>query len=1501
MVRSTSVGTMRAAVLFGAVGLAVAVWPMGTHAQVAAQLNPVYVDDAPTASDTLARVKDHLGSGNLDEAVRVLQVLLDEHGGRMTASADDPEVFVGVRARVHAELLNSAPMLARYRALFNPRAAAELEAGGAANVETTLLLTSAGFESALRTAQRQQEAGQFEAARLTLEQLERHPDRLGGAGAGDKAASLGADAAALLRTTASFIDRAEVWARAERWAAEAGAGRIERVPHLWPKGATVRGESPLDALPELMTTGLISKPLWSIALGPNNPSSLEFPGGGLGNMGRGSGAGNIPPNARMLEILPTASEDLLVINDGTVISAWDRFTLSPRWWVQPSGIAQGKGGEDGEVDRAFGFQRRGSWNNFSGSDALTVTIRGRYGAFSTGRAAGSGRDGDDRVHGIDAKTGRVRWTRTLTDIDPGLADSSIRGPVEMTEGVVIVSARKHLPDRRLLSLTLIGLDADSGKTLWQRLVGSAGWLPFAAQAFGPEGPIVDRGVVYRTDRLGLVAAVEAVSGRTVWVRRMPAEASNAGPSDPQPWEISRPVIDNTRERPSLIVITPDQKRIVRLDTSTGAVLGESAIARFSQPAPAYLLSVGESLVAVAASTPGTNGSSRITVAPLASFETSTVQMTPSFDPPGIWGRVSVIGDKLLVPISGGLAVVDPANATQPPLVQALDEPGNVLAIGRQLLVVDDTRAHSYLQWETAESILTDRMKGDPKDPTPAVTFTELAYRAGRPERIASSVDAALAAIKVEPEGERSQLARARLFETLNTMVNSGLEPVEHQSPGAGLDRAITAPTLPVEGAAPTSTNASRGRGAVPPRIQDRNLLAALVDRLGVAATSTDDRVAFALARGRLAEQDGSAAIADATTAVALYQKVLDDPQLSSANWRGNGVSIRGELEAVRRIEQLISKFGVGIYATQEEESRRALAEAGEGAAVEQLEQIVARYPLASSTPAAYLKLHDAYRKGDRARSSTIALELGLKAAQRISNASATAVGELAGRLINELRAKKQMQAAAGVLRNVKRKFPQIQLTAEGAALDTAMIEGDLARSIAATMRWPRIGQITGEHMQLIKGSSLLTPILHDSTPHVVGCVAMESEREVSIWSADGVGGGGELKKMWSRRIDEAGASLIKTTADAAYILSRSNKIGGVEKVPVSLGANGWKSEPPIKLFPADDGSRGMNRAPGVMADQFETPDDGIVPADDLIVAMDERTLVLVQRGGRIAALDTDTGEVLWNGSTPIARVYDVQISGGVLVIAGDAGKADAAGAMMDVSPTIQIVDARTGRMGQRLADLEGRVRWVRLTDEGALVCGLESKVLSIDLTTSQRNWTIESPDVMPAAAAWIFGDRLLLMSTDRTLWLASVSSGRLNPKPLDAPRSHVESTRELDAYLTSGNPDGPFAVATQQGIMIFGPTGELDGVDGMGGLDTMILPRAAEDRAVAVETVSDGRGNEGLMQFSIHVLETGGGMLVDSRPVMLGARPMEVVLLDGKIVVTAGAVTVILEAPSQGK
>jgi hypothetical protein len=945
--------------------------------------------------------------------------------------------------------------------------------------------------------------------------------------------------------------------------------------------------------------------------------------------------------------------------------------------------------------------------------------------------------------------------------------------------------------------------------------------------------------------------------------------------------VSRPVLDDSEGRASLIVISPDQRKIVRLAREDGRLLGECPSGRFTQPAPAYLLRVGDRLAAVS---PASGSSSRIAFAPIAGFEAegAAVTATPVFDPPGVWGRVSVVGEKLLAPISNGLAVIDPAHPEADPLVQALDEPGNILALGQQLLVVDDSRAHSYLQWETAEGILTERMRSDPKDPTPAVTFSELAYRAGRPERIAASVDAALAAIALEPELDRNKEARTRLFETVNGMVTAGLEPAEvNRAEGAGA--------------------AAHGRGAVPPRIEDRALLALLVDRLGSAAQTADDRVAVALAQGRLAEQDGGGAVAGATRAAALYQKVLDDPHLATANWRGGSVSIRGELEAARRLEQLIAAHGAQVYAAQEEEARRKLAEAGENATAEQLEQLASRFPLASTTPEAYLKLYSALKKADGSRSATNALELGLKAAQRIKDPPATAVGELAGRLVTELRTRRQTQAAAGVLRNLKRRFPTAALTADGQPLDAAAIEGELARTIAAGMRWPRIGQLTPEHVQTLAGWALLRPVLREQAPHVNSCLAMESDREIAVFGFEGDAAaptaGVEMKKLWTRRVDDAGATLIKITPDAAYFLARQARAGGVEKAALGKEGKSWKSEPLSKLFPPDEATRNLQRVPGGMADQFETPDDGIVPTDDLIVAMDERTLALVQRGGRAVALDTDTGELLWSASAPISRVYDAQLAGGVLVVAGDAGKADPSGAMADVSPTVQVVDARTGRMGQRIGDLDSRVRWVRITDEGALICGLENKVVSLDLAGSQRNWTIENADVMPAAAAWVFGDRLLMMSTDRSLWLASVSTGRLNPRSLDAPRSHIENTRELEAFLTTGNPDGPFAVATQQGLMIFGPAGELDGVDGLGGVDSLIPPRPAEERAVTVETVADGRGADGLMQFRMQMLETGGGMLVGAQSLLLGARPVEMELMDGRVAVTAGAVTVIVEAP----
>lgn len=1420
------------------------------------QLNPVYVDDSPAAADTLARVKDHLAAGNIDEAVRILQALLDEHAERVTPSVNDPDVFVSVRARVNALLLANKPLLDRYRAVEGPRAAALMD--GAADslrgpvdlVHRSLLLTPAGFEAALRVAQRQYEDARFEAARLTLEELEDHPDRLGGG----KAAT---DAADLLRAVARCINRPEVWRRADQWAELAGRpASATREPVSRPDAAGKPGLTPLGPLPSLDPRGLISKPLWTIDIQPPNPVELDLP---VNNGIRGGAA--IPPSARELDMIPSVSGDLMIINDGVLITAIDRFTLSPRWTIQPTPQAQAARNNDDERENIWG---RRFWGSTSGPEPLTVTINGPFGAASTGRTGSDGRDGDDRIHGIDPGSGRLRWTVALGQLDPSLADTAVRGPLEIDEGVVIAAVRKHAPDRRLMSLSMLGLDALTGRLLWVRPLGSAGWLPFGPQSFGPQATVISRGVAYRADELGAVAAVSVDSGQTLWVRRMPVEAGASPRDTPHSWEVDRPIVDDG----SIVLIAPDQRRIVRLDARSGAVLAERQASQFGTPGPNYLIRVGEQLAAVSAN--------RIAFTPLAAFDTAPVRLTPQVEDPGIWGRVSAVGDKLLTPLVRGLAIIDPAAPDAEPLMQPLDKPGTVLAVGSQLLVVDDSQAHSYLQWTVAESILHDRMTADPADPTPAVTFAELAYRAGKFDRIVGATDAALKAIKAEPASDRNSAQRQRLFETLHAMVTKGLESVDSAPAPAETDRPGTLP-----------------------RLTDRALIASLVERLRDAAVTPDDKVAVALASGRLSELAG-----DSAAAVAVYQQVLDDPAMATANWRGPSVSVRAELEATRRLEQLILQDGPPIYAAQEASAQARLAALGDSAGVEQLQQLASRYPLSVQTPDLFRRISELEKQAGHERESVAALESGLKAAQRIPNAPESALGELAGRLIVELHERRQPRAAAAVLRNVQRRVPGIALTAQGRPLDAERIGAELAERIAATTRWPRVGQLTSEDLQMLRSWTLLDPMIAESLPHVSNCLVMQSDREVGVFTVETSGEhAGHMGKRWGRDVKDLGVALIRSTPDAVYIILTSDSNGGIEKVALAPDGKGWKTDPISKLFPPGDETRGLQRAPGLLADSFDTPSDGVVPADDLIATMDERTLVLVQRGGRAIALDCDTGEILWRAVTGISQVYDAQLVAGTLVVAGDVRKTNASGALEELTPAVQVVDARSGSMGERLGklgqrpdDRPTRVRWVKVTDNAQLICGTEDAVLSIDLHTGQRNWTLTGAEMMPTTAAWMFGDRLLLMSTDRQLYLASVSTGRIRPQPLEAPRSRLESSRQVEAFSAGPNPDGPFAVATFQGVMIFSPEGELQGIDGLGGIDSMLPPRPAEDRAIAIETVSEGRGAGGLLQFNVYALETSSAMMVGRQSVALGARPLAIQVIDSKIAITAGGDTLVINA-----
>jgi hypothetical protein len=463
------------------------------------------------------------------------------------------------------------------------------------------------------------------------------------------------------------------------------------------------------------------------------------------------------------------------------------------------------------------------------------------------------------------------------------------------------------------------------------------------------------------------------------------------------------------------------------------------------------------------------------------------------------------------------------------------------------------------------------------------------------------------------------------------------------------------------------------------------------------------------------------------------------------------------------------------------------------------------------------------------------------------------------------------------------------------------------------MRWPGVGPVQAAGAQAIVGWRLMEPLLSDRSPAVSPYLVLESDDEVGVWAAPNPGDpNATLAKVWSAPVGEGGrAYLIKKTGDAAYVLITRAGDGTVVKIGAQAAGAGsggggggggagerWKSQPLAKLFNPE--ARAIRRVPGAMVDRWATPGEGEASPVGVLVAMDDRTLALVQRSGRAAGLDLESGEVLWNVRAGVERVYDADLVAGTLALGGDQEVRGAGNAVVDLKPAVQVLDARSGRLGQRLAPAGGRVRAVRLTDAGALVAALESAVVSIDLATAQTNWTVSAPEMVPAQAVWTFGDKLLLMDTARTFWLGDLATGRMRPQALDIPRPRLEATQSVDAFPLAAVPGAGFGVATQQGLVLFKPDGELAGADALDAGVTMLRPRPAEGRALTVETVAEGRAADGLMVYSAHALDaspTGSAAMLDTRPVLLGAKPTSLALMDGRVAVTAGQVTVILRAP----
>ncbi|MBX3358432.1 MAG: PQQ-binding-like beta-propeller repeat protein [Phycisphaeraceae bacterium] len=1451
----------------GVLATTVVLWLGGVAApaslgQPEPQNNPVYVDDAPAATESLAGVPSQLATGNIDAAVRVLQRLLDEEGERVAlAPWGDPDLFVSVRSRAHDTLSKTPALLARYREVQGPVADRMLEEGADDAVERTRLLTRAGFEAALRVAQRELEAARFESALLTLRQLETHPDRTGEAGR---------DAAELLQVVARYVNRSDVWDRAERWARQAGAPTGLRGAETWPEATLRRGLSPLDHQAPVSLTGMLLSPLWSVPVGTGPVAPIG-----------GRSIGDVPAFAQGLWILPTLSDETVYANDGNTISAWDRFTLSRLWSTTPQvELDQGLAARELEGRRTrFPLRPRGALGI---EDAATVTVAGRDILTVTGVAgpgilpgAQESRRTSEGIHAIDSKTGQVRWSVAPIELDQVLTDTSVRGPLAVSEGTVIAGARRASQSQRLTSLYLLGLEQGTGRLRWKRLVGSAGSLPYGSPPSLRDGSEVVEGVVYRGDQLGVIGAYEAGTGRCVWVRRMGAPAYGTSEAS-SPWEINQPIIDG----PTIVMLTPDRTEVVRLDRESGRILGRRPAADFSTPGPAYLLRVGDTLVGV--------GSLRLSMVPIGAFETDGIRQE-RLEEPGARGRVVVSGDRLLVPTATGVTLVsipDQKSARVPPETLALASPGNVLPATSQLLVVDDSRLHAYLLWDEAERVLRQRMARDPADAGPAVTFAELAYRAGKAGQILGAVDAALSALDRGADGphrKENEAARRRLWDSVLGMLNASQEP----DPSA-------------------IVSADSGR------LADSELVGELVTRLGRIASTADDRATHLLTLGRFREGR-----ADAVGAVEAYQRILEEPMLAGATWTGPRVTLRAELEATWRLERLLRERGPAIYAPYDMAARSELAALGLSPDAAALERLARRFPLAAVAPGAWLAAGEALEA--HGRPAATAYEAGLRAAQRRPMDSADRIGPLAGRLTRALESEGQWGAAAQVLRQTAAKFPMAVITDRSGPVDAESLAADLQRRWETAHRWANIGSISREAPQVLAGWSIMRPMIRDVSERVARVIAMENGEDFAVWTCGGSGGSepctGPLVKAWSAPMDGQMVSLMRVDQDAAYFFRQDATGVSLIKVLGGPGSEGggsvaWKTETFGKMFARQEAMR--SKDPGRPAPDapeapsevqvIQTPLDGTVTADDLIYRTDERTIVLFDRVGRGVGLDAQTGQVLWAVRAPLSRVFDLDIRAGVLALAGEQdesrGGGRAAAPNGDPVGIIAVLDARTGRETQRFTPPgAGRIRWVLLSEIGSVIAGTDVGVVSVDAARGQANWAVFDGALRASLGAWMAGDRFFILGADRQLWSAAVRDGKVRTAAVAMPPEQLDESQPLYVAKVQGPPgQDALAFSTLRGIAVVGTDGGMLGIDALGGLDALVPALPGEGVLVTAETVASGHEPDGMMIFNVHLVDSASARVQESRALALGARPRRMALLDGRIAITAGSTTVVLRA-----
>jgi outer membrane protein assembly factor BamB len=384
---------------------------------------------------------------------------------------------------------------------------------------------------------------------------------------------------------------------------------------------------------------------------------------------------------------------------------------------------------------------------------------------------------------------------------------------------------------------------------------------------------------------------------------------------------------------------------------------------------------------------------------------------------------------------------------------------------------------------------------------------------------------------------------------------------------------------------------------------------------------------------------------------------------------------------------------------------------------------------------------------------------------------------------------------------------------------------------------------------------------------------------VGLWRFDGE----TLVPAWTIPT-AAKPALLRFDPDRVLLLEPDDQGGTLLALDPADGHELWRAEHLGEAL-----ARAAGPAAVAGQERFDTPLDGEVAAGDLLLALDEATIAVVSRSGRVAGIDLATGRVAWARRGACQQVGDAAAGDGVLALGGTATAktGDAAG-----EPIVCILDLASGeeisRYTPSLGPATGKVRWLHLEPGSRrVVVGFSRGIVGLALPEATPDWTLADPRIEQSTGAWTAGRRLFVQTSMRDLTLVVGDTGEL----LD-PRLDTAGCLALDEPIDGVATDGRFVLLSPAGFAALdATTGVLLAADAIDPIAGMVQPALGRERLALLER-EPIPGRQGL--YRLHILDAVTGRAVSTTTLALTDRPRRVALLDGVVLITAGDSTVVV-------